>query len=387
MSFWLSKKTPLYAPMLSTLGGGSARGFNPGGGGGPITIDDITVTFDTAASFPSNITTGNNYPSISYSKDPSNNRGIIRQTQQTGQIVDSGLTTNAYWGYMSGGSANQFTNTNTFNAYGEKYDVSASGEVWIALQGGGGSGGIGGFGGSGGGSGGFVLVKVDLSQGSGYYVRAAQGYFGVPSAFGTVSNNFRYTPGVSSDLYRGNTLLARALGGQGGISLNQGDSVQPGGSGGNTYVLTSDSAIVASYANNGSTGGSTTDVNSANLGGGASPPVFTYTSPSTSLSSGDNGLPLNSTYHGGGAHDATAGDGVVGSIGPNTWAAGYSNNITNGDLVNNNSNGGGNTAGVDFQGNGYMGGGGGGQDRANSNYYGTFNSPGFVAFYGTEAIS
>ena len=33
-SFWMPKKQPLYAPMLATFGGGSARGFNPGGGGG-----------------------------------------------------------------------------------------------------------------------------------------------------------------------------------------------------------------------------------------------------------------------------------------------------------------------------------------------------------------
>lgn len=30
-SFWMPKKQPLYAPMLSSFGGGSARGFNPGG--------------------------------------------------------------------------------------------------------------------------------------------------------------------------------------------------------------------------------------------------------------------------------------------------------------------------------------------------------------------
>lgn len=34
MSLWMPRKKPLYAPMLSTFGGGSARGFNPGGGGG-----------------------------------------------------------------------------------------------------------------------------------------------------------------------------------------------------------------------------------------------------------------------------------------------------------------------------------------------------------------
>lgn len=31
-SFWMPKKQPLYAPMLSSFGGGSIRGFNPGGG-------------------------------------------------------------------------------------------------------------------------------------------------------------------------------------------------------------------------------------------------------------------------------------------------------------------------------------------------------------------
>ena len=38
-SFWIPKKQPLYAPMLGTFGGGSARGFNPGGGGGSGYID------------------------------------------------------------------------------------------------------------------------------------------------------------------------------------------------------------------------------------------------------------------------------------------------------------------------------------------------------------
>ncbi len=35
-SFILPKKQILYAPMLASFGGGSARGFNPGGGGGAI---------------------------------------------------------------------------------------------------------------------------------------------------------------------------------------------------------------------------------------------------------------------------------------------------------------------------------------------------------------
>lgn len=32
MTLWMPRKKPLYAPMLSTFGGGSARGFNPAGG-------------------------------------------------------------------------------------------------------------------------------------------------------------------------------------------------------------------------------------------------------------------------------------------------------------------------------------------------------------------
>ena len=36
MSLIIPKKQPLYAPMLGTLGGGSARGFGRGGGGAPI---------------------------------------------------------------------------------------------------------------------------------------------------------------------------------------------------------------------------------------------------------------------------------------------------------------------------------------------------------------
>lgn len=48
-SFWMPKKQPLYAPMLATLGGGSARGFNPGGGGGPLYLD-MTLRAQPASS-------------------------------------------------------------------------------------------------------------------------------------------------------------------------------------------------------------------------------------------------------------------------------------------------------------------------------------------------
>jgi len=37
-------KKPLYMPMLSSFGGGSARGFNPGGGGGGVNFSSFTFT-------------------------------------------------------------------------------------------------------------------------------------------------------------------------------------------------------------------------------------------------------------------------------------------------------------------------------------------------------
>jgi hypothetical protein len=47
----MSKKQPLYAPMLATFGGGSVRGFTPGGGGGG------TLEFDKYGELPSSPTT------------------------------------------------------------------------------------------------------------------------------------------------------------------------------------------------------------------------------------------------------------------------------------------------------------------------------------------
>jgi hypothetical protein len=58
-SFWMPKKQPLYAPMLSTFGGGSARGFNPGGGGGDF--DSWSINFPNAGS--------NNYVTAASSTD------------------------------------------------------------------------------------------------------------------------------------------------------------------------------------------------------------------------------------------------------------------------------------------------------------------------------
>ena len=50
MSFMIPKKPQiLYAPMLASFGGGSARGFNPGGGGGGL-FDFTSHTFTNATS-------------------------------------------------------------------------------------------------------------------------------------------------------------------------------------------------------------------------------------------------------------------------------------------------------------------------------------------------
>lgn len=47
MTLWTPKKKPLYAPMLSTFGGGSVRGFGGGGaaGGGGVTLDAISALY------------------------------------------------------------------------------------------------------------------------------------------------------------------------------------------------------------------------------------------------------------------------------------------------------------------------------------------------------
>lgn len=58
-SFWMPKKQPLYAPMLSTFGGGSARGFNPGGE--PVEVESWSIKFPNAGS--------NNYVTAAQSTD------------------------------------------------------------------------------------------------------------------------------------------------------------------------------------------------------------------------------------------------------------------------------------------------------------------------------
>jgi hypothetical protein len=45
MSLWMPRKKPLYAPMLSSFGGGSVRGFNPGGGGSPFVPQNAISAF------------------------------------------------------------------------------------------------------------------------------------------------------------------------------------------------------------------------------------------------------------------------------------------------------------------------------------------------------
>ena len=75
MSFLVPKKPEiLYAPMLSSFGGGSVRGFNPGGGGGAL-FDFTSHTFTNATSAGalgptlSNLTTA--YSSTTWASDSS----------------------------------------------------------------------------------------------------------------------------------------------------------------------------------------------------------------------------------------------------------------------------------------------------------------------------
>lgn len=63
-SFWMPKKQPLYAPMLSTFGGGSIRGFRGSGGGGSGTLD---ITLASAPRTSSNWWQGSNLIANHYS--------------------------------------------------------------------------------------------------------------------------------------------------------------------------------------------------------------------------------------------------------------------------------------------------------------------------------
>ena len=372
----LVPKQRLFAPMLSTFGGGSIRGFMSGGGAA-VTIDDVTVTTSTGPSVPSNMTTGPSYNGFTTSKDSNNNRMLIRQTERLGSNI--GSSNSDYWAYINNGGENQYSSS-SWSQYGQQYTIAADGIVWIALQGAGGCGGLGGYGGSGGGAGGFVLVQVDLREGTGTYtLYVAHGYWATKSSFGAVSD-FNAFKGVNTELYRGSTLLARAEGGGGGRTLNNGDSTQNGGSGGSTSVLTSDSAILASYVADGGDGGPSNGSNSNDIASGGSPAGFDYTNPSTTISSAIDGLTLNSTYYG------TVGGGAscVGSNGYNSWKTGASASITNGDVVKVVSD---NDTTINMDTCGYMGGGSGAQDRSNNGSFGTFTSPGYAVIYGEEAIS
>ncbi len=53
MSFWMPKRKPVYAPMLSTFGGGSLNGFRSGVSSEPVYIARVAGVADEISSFPS----------------------------------------------------------------------------------------------------------------------------------------------------------------------------------------------------------------------------------------------------------------------------------------------------------------------------------------------
>ena len=77
-SFWMPKKQPLYAPMLATFGGGSARGFNPGGGGASAWgFDEYGEVPDAPTTFTKIWTNGSGGSVISNNSGSNQNSGAI----------------------------------------------------------------------------------------------------------------------------------------------------------------------------------------------------------------------------------------------------------------------------------------------------------------------
>jgi hypothetical protein len=99
----MPKKQPLYAPMLATFGGGSARGFNPGGGG----IDLLPDIFNgNAFTFYNGDTQGHEGPSESTMTAYYNsNDGSWSSRNTSYYSVDSGIQ----WIEIVNGGVYEFT--------------------------------------------------------------------------------------------------------------------------------------------------------------------------------------------------------------------------------------------------------------------------------------
>ena len=171
-SFWMSKKQPLYAPMLSTFGGGSARGFNPGGGGAPIVGEHVfTGIQDTVWTAPAGVTSVCVVGVGSGGKVAnSSNRGggggglayINNYSVSPGSSYD--VRVNSHDGAY-GGKNTLFVDTDVLFAEGGKADGSYAGGDFVGD--GGGSGGDGGSGRGGGGAGGYNGDGGNGSSGTG----------------------------------------------------------------------------------------------------------------------------------------------------------------------------------------------------------------------------
>jgi len=78
MSFIMPKKQPLYAPMLSSFGGGSIRGFNPGGGGGGLEFDKYGELPASPTTFSKIWSVGTGYDNLhTNNNDANQNSGAI----------------------------------------------------------------------------------------------------------------------------------------------------------------------------------------------------------------------------------------------------------------------------------------------------------------------
>jgi hypothetical protein len=112
MTLWMPKKKPLYAPMLGTFGGGSARGYGRGGKKGPLALGTITQHYNAgSASGIQNIDIGGVTHSLNY--DTFDSKGWV-EVMFHADVADGHHLRSQF--YYQSGSTYKMSSENTLNS-------------------------------------------------------------------------------------------------------------------------------------------------------------------------------------------------------------------------------------------------------------------------------
>lgn len=211
--------TPPLADVSAPINVGATSQDKAGGGNAWITADGLGSRYGALLATVSG----------SVSIGTTSNAGTLNIASPTGgtaTICLNGSCTSS----VAGASGGAWHNSQTFTSSGTFTLPSGVTQVSILAVGGGGGGGAGGFGasqsagGGGGGGGGAIVWSPNLSVSGNLTIAIGTGGTGGPTAgYGS--------KGTSSTVAQGSTILVTALGGGGGSSGTQGNSV--GGNGGN----------------------------------------------------------------------------------------------------------------------------------------------------------